>query len=80
MCSNTSLAANAYPEEIHDEASKKFALQPYWCWIKYRQAMIEHAGIALFVWNKKDKSGKIVSSAGMKEEFDLAFLQVSCPS
>ncbi len=41
-------------------------------WTKYRQAMIEHAGIALFVFgNKKDKSGKIVSSAGMKEEFDL---------
>jgi hypothetical protein len=41
-------------------------------WTKYRQAMIEHAGIALFLFgNKKDKSGKIVESAGMREEFDL---------
>ena len=41
-------------------------------WTKYRQAMIQHAGIALFVFgNKKDKSGKIVESQGMREEFDL---------
>ena len=41
-------------------------------WTKYRQAMIDHAGIALFVFgNKQDKSGKIVESAGMREEFDL---------
>ena len=41
-------------------------------WTKYRQAMIEHTGIALFVFgNKVDKSGKIVESDGMREEFDL---------
>jgi len=41
-------------------------------WTKYRQEMIEHAGIALFVFgNKKDSSGMIVESTGMKEEFDL---------
>jgi hypothetical protein len=41
-------------------------------WTKYRKAMIEEAGIALFVFgNKTDTSGKTVESAGMKEEFDL---------
>lgn len=41
-------------------------------WTKYRQAMIEHSGIAIFVFgNKKHKSGRVVESAGMKEEFDL---------
>jgi hypothetical protein len=34
--------------------------------------MIEHAGIALFAFgNKRDASGKIVESDGMREEFDL---------
>ena len=34
--------------------------------------MIEHAGIAVFVFgNKKDGSGKIIESDGMREEFDL---------
>ena len=41
-------------------------------WTSYRQSMIEHAGIAIFVFgNKKDSSGKIVESDGMKEEFDI---------
>lgn len=41
-------------------------------WTKYRQAMIDHAGIAIFLFgNKKDASGKVVASAGMREEFDL---------
>lgn len=34
--------------------------------------MIEHAGIALFVFgNKKDGSGKLIEFDGMREEFDL---------
>lgn len=41
-------------------------------WTTYRKSMIEHAGIAIFVFgNKKDGSGKIIESDGMKEEFDL---------
>ncbi len=41
-------------------------------WTRYREAMIKHAGIALFVFgNKKDSSGKIAVSTGMREEFDL---------
>ena len=41
-------------------------------WTKYRQSMIEHAGIAIFVFgNKKDAAGNIVESSGMEEEFDL---------
>ncbi|MCB1044431.1 MAG: SIR2 family protein [Acidobacteria bacterium] len=41
-------------------------------WTKYRKSMIEHAGIAIFVFgNKKVASGKTVDSNGMREEFDL---------
>ena len=41
-------------------------------WTKYRQSMIDHAGIAIFVFgNKKNAAGNIVESSGMREEFDL---------
>lgn len=41
-------------------------------WTSYRKSMIGHAGIAIFVFgNKKDGSGKIINSNGMREEFDL---------
>ena len=41
-------------------------------WSAYRKSMIEHAGIAIFVFgNKRDGSGKIIASDGMREEFDL---------
>ena len=34
--------------------------------------MIDHAGVAIFVFgNKKDAAGNIVESSGMREEFDL---------
>jgi len=41
-------------------------------WTQYRKSMIEHAGIAIFVYgNKLDSANKIVRSDGMKQEFDL---------
>jgi len=41
-------------------------------WTSYRKSMIEHAGIAIFVFgNKVDDSGKVIESDGMREEFDL---------
>jgi hypothetical protein len=41
-------------------------------WTAYRKAMIDYAGIALFVFgNKRDDKGNIVLSNGMKQEFDL---------
>ena len=41
-------------------------------WTDYRKAMIEHAGIAIFVFgNKKDASGNVIPSNGMRQEFDL---------
>ncbi|MHB1308652.1 MAG: SIR2 family protein [Limisphaerales bacterium] len=41
-------------------------------WTSYRRSMIEHAGIALFAFgNKRDASGKIIESDGMREECDL---------
>lgn len=41
-------------------------------WTKYRKSMIEHAGIAIFIYgNKLDSANNIVLSDGMKQEFDL---------
>jgi hypothetical protein len=41
-------------------------------WTEYRKAMIDYAGIAVFVFgNKVDADGKPALSNGMKEEFDL---------
>jgi hypothetical protein len=41
-------------------------------WTNYRKAMIEHAGIAVFLFgNKRDAHGNIVLSNGMREEFDI---------
>lgn len=41
-------------------------------WTEYRKAMIDYAGIALFVFgNKLDDKNNIVLSNGMKQEFDL---------
>jgi hypothetical protein len=41
-------------------------------WTAYRKAMIDYAGIALFLFgNKRDATGNLVMSNGMKQEFDL---------
>lgn len=41
-------------------------------WTTYRKAMIEHAGIAVFVFgNKLDPAGNMIPSNGMRQEFDL---------
>jgi len=41
-------------------------------WTEYRKAMIDYAGIAIFVFgNKRDAAGNIVLSGGMKEEFEI---------
>lgn len=42
-------------------------------WTEYRQDMLAHAGIALFLFgNKLDKSETVVLSNGMREEFEIA--------
>ncbi len=41
-------------------------------WTEYRKAMVDYAGIALFVFgNKRDDKGQVVLSNGMRQEFDL---------
>ncbi|OAV70512.1 hypothetical protein Barb4_01310 [Bacteroidales bacterium Barb4] len=40
---------------------------------KYRDEMLQEAGVAIFVYgNKKDKNGTIKNSSGMEEEFNIA--------
>ena len=42
-------------------------------WAEYREDMLSHAGIAIFVFgNKKLENGEIVPSSGMQEEFNIA--------
>jgi Sir2- and TIR-associating SLOG family/SIR2-like domain len=42
-------------------------------WTDYRKAMLDYAGIAIFVFgNKRDAAGNIVLSNGMREEFNLS--------
>jgi hypothetical protein len=49
-------------------------------WRAYRKAMIEHAGIVVFVYgNKRDPTGNLVESNGMREEFDLCIESGVCP-
>ena len=52
-------------------ATGKISLQDQWK--TYRTAMMEHAGIAVFIFgNKKDASGNILLANGMRQEFDIA--------
>ncbi len=41
-------------------------------WTAYRIEMVGHAGIAIFVFGNKFDAGKIVTSNGMRQEFELA--------
>lgn len=44
-------------------------------WKSYREEIISHAGIALFLFGNKERDGKIVNSDGLLEEFDIARAQ-----
>lgn len=41
-------------------------------WTKYREDMINHAGIALFIFGNKENGNNIVLSNGMREEYEIA--------
>ena len=41
-------------------------------WTRYRQDMIDHAGIAVFLFGNKRKGTDLVLSNGMEEEFDIS--------
>ncbi|MGJ0491873.1 SIR2 family protein [Methylobacter sp.] len=41
-------------------------------WRRYREDMISHAGIAIFVFGNKQVDGNIVNSDGMRQEFEIA--------
>jgi hypothetical protein len=45
-------------------------------WKSYREDMLSHAGVAVFLFgNKNDSSGNIVTADGLEEEFGIAFLK-----
>jgi len=41
-------------------------------WTEYRQNMLAHAGVAIFVFGNKLQGEEIALSGGMREEFDIA--------
>jgi hypothetical protein len=41
-------------------------------WREYRNSMLDHAGIAIFLFGNKIVDKKIIESDGMREEFDIA--------
>lgn len=41
-------------------------------WTKYREDMIDHAGIALFMFGNKLSDNNVVLSNGMREEYEIA--------
>ncbi|CAN7664658.1 SIR2 family protein [Caballeronia sp. LjRoot34] len=41
-------------------------------WREYRETMLDHAGIALFLFGNKLVDGEVVESNGMRQEFEIA--------
>lgn len=41
-------------------------------WTEYREDMINHAGVAIFLFGNKIVDGKVIPSNGMREEFEIA--------
>jgi hypothetical protein len=41
-------------------------------WTKYREDMIDYAGVALFMFGNKLSEGNIILSNGMREEYEIA--------
>ena len=63
----TQLQAHHFPVDPGSAASRRALYRPH------REAMIEKAGIAIFLFgNKRDARGKLVPADGMEEEFEIA--------
>lgn len=61
------LLLRPFPQGIVDDNTRKLL------WTKYRQDMISHAGISIFMFgNKVDENGNIVNANGMEEEFEIS--------
>jgi hypothetical protein len=61
------LLLRPFPQGIIDDTTRK-AL-----WTKYREDMIFHSGIAVFIYgNKRDSYGNIIEAGGMAEEYQIA--------
>ena len=61
------LVVRPFPMAISDVAERKRR------WTSYREDMITHAGVALFLFgNKRNPAGAIIPADGMEEEFRIA--------
>ena len=61
------LLLRPFPQGINDENTRKML------WTKYREDMIVHSGIVIFLYgNKRNENGNIVEAYGMKEEYQIA--------
>jgi len=60
------LILRPFPQNISDSDERKSL------WTKYRQSMLEEAGIAVFFFGNKKVDGEIVDSNGLIDEFEIA--------
>lgn len=60
------LILRPFPQNISSDKDRKKL------WSNYRQDMISESGIALFLFGNKEQDGKLITSNGMVEEFEIA--------
>ncbi len=72
-------ALEAIYQDLKNVSKDSLVLRPFpqietakQMWSDYRRDMINHAGIAIFMYGNKLENGKLVSSNGMWEEFEIA--------
>lgn len=60
------LLLRPFPQELTSGVSRADL------WRKYREDMISHAGVAIFVYGNKRENSTIVHSSGMRQEYEIA--------
>lgn len=67
MIDTKRLILRPFPQGIADQTTRELL------WTKYREDMILHSGIAIFIFgNKKNHNGEIIDANGMEEEYRIA--------
>ena len=60
------LILRPFPQEVFDGQDKKTI------WNKYRKDMLDYSGISIFLFGNRLNYGEVISSGGVREEFEIA--------
>lgn len=60
------LTLRPFPQEVYGPTGRKEV------WRRYREDMISHAGVSIFLFGNKESEDKVVLSNGMREEFEIS--------